>query len=103
MNDEPSVDSVKKLWEEKGEAIVIFAIALSVIAAIVCIVWGIFEWRHGVAAAEKLYLGTIREQIRHYTNRASLQGLRILRAKLGNDAGVIGAALLPLEGEFSHS
>ncbi len=56
----------------------------------------------GVAAAGKLYIGTIREQIRYYTSRASLKGLRILRAKLGNDAGLIGAALLPLEPELSN-
>lgn len=53
MNKEPSVDSLKKIWDEYGEAITIFAIVFSVIAALVCIGWGICEWQQGLASAEK--------------------------------------------------
>ncbi len=54
----------------------------------------------GVAAAGRLYFDAIRSGIRHYASAAQLKGLRIRPARLGNDAGLLGAALLPLEPEF---
>lgn len=56
----------------------------------------------GVAAGGSIYFGTIRQSIRKYASRASVAGVRIVPAKLGNDAGMLGAALLPLEREFLH-
>jgi hypothetical protein len=41
------------MWEKDGESIVRSAIVISIIAAIVCIGWGICEWCQGVAIAEK--------------------------------------------------
>ncbi|MGB5105312.1 MAG: ROK family protein [Candidatus Zixiibacteriota bacterium] len=55
----------------------------------------------GVAAGGDLYLGTIRKRIAKYTSKAAVTGVKIVAAKLGNDAGMLGAALLPLEPEFS--
>lgn len=55
----------------------------------------------GVAAGGELYFGTIRKSIRRYASKASVTGVKIVPAKLGNDAGMIGAALLPLEPEFT--
>ncbi len=54
----------------------------------------------GVAAAGRLYFDAIRAGIRNYASAAQLKGLKILPARLGNDAGFLGAALLPLEPEF---
>ncbi len=54
----------------------------------------------GVAAAGRPYFDAIRSGIRHYASAAQLKGLKIRPARLGNDAGLLGAALLPLEPEF---
>ena len=56
----------------------------------------------GVAAGGEIYFGTIRRSIKKYASKASVAQVRIVPAKLGNDAGMLGAALLPLEREFSH-
>lgn len=47
----------------------------------------------GVAAGGQLYFRAIREQLKKYASQAALKNLRVLRARLGNDAGLIGAAL----------
>lgn len=52
MNKEPSIDSLKKIWDEYGEAITVFAIVLSILAAAICIGFGIFEWQSGKEALE---------------------------------------------------
>ncbi|MCC6964576.1 MAG: ROK family protein [candidate division Zixibacteria bacterium] len=54
----------------------------------------------GVAAGGRLYFDAIRSGIRRYASAAQLKALKILPAQLGNDAGFLGAALLPLEPEF---
>lgn len=54
----------------------------------------------GVASGGEIYFGTIRRSISKYASQASIKGVRIVPAQLGNDAGMIGAALLPLEREF---
>ena len=54
----------------------------------------------GVAAGGELYFGAIRKSIGKYASKASVKGVKIVAAKLGNDAGMLGAALLPLEAEF---
>lgn len=54
----------------------------------------------GVSAGGELYFGTIRKSIKQYASKASVASLKIVPAKLGNDAGMLGAALLPLEREF---
>lgn len=54
----------------------------------------------GVSAGGELYFGTIQKSILSYTSKAAAAGVRIVPAKLGNDAGMLGAALLPLEPEF---
>ncbi len=54
----------------------------------------------GVASGGEIYFGTIRKSIAKYASQASVKGVRIVPAQLGNDAGMLGAALLPLEREF---
>lgn len=54
----------------------------------------------GVAHGGKLYLDAIREYLPLYTSRAAFRSVRLRLARLGNDAGLIGAALLPLENEL---
>ncbi len=55
----------------------------------------------GVAAGGELYFGTIRKSIAKYASKSSVTGVRIVPANLANDAGMLGAALLTLENEFS--
>lgn len=40
----------KKSWSEKVEVVVIFTIAISIIAALAGTTWGIYEWRLVVMA-----------------------------------------------------
>jgi glucokinase len=55
----------------------------------------------GVAAGGELYFGTIRKSIVRYASKASVSGVQIIPARLGNDAGMLGAALLTLESEYT--
>jgi glucokinase len=48
----------------------------------------------GVAAGGEPYFRAIRSRLKSYASSSSLAGLRVLKARLGNDAGLIGAALL---------
>jgi glucokinase len=48
----------------------------------------------GVMAAGELILEPIREEVERSVVEPCTQGLRIVAAELGQDAGIIGAALL---------
>jgi len=50
----------------------------------------------GVAAAGELLFAPIRRSIRERTSTLFSEQLRVLPAKLGNDAGIIGCAALAL-------
>ena len=48
----------------------------------------------GVSLAGDFLLDKLRERLKKYTLPSALDGLKIVEAKLGNDAGIIGAARL---------
>ncbi len=48
----------------------------------------------GVALAGEILFNGVNEKLKKYALPSTLEGLRILPAKLGNDAGIIGAAYL---------
>jgi glucokinase len=51
----------------------------------------------GASAAGELLLGPAREEMEHRALPPTLEGVRLVAAELGNDAGIIGAAGLALE------
>lgn len=55
----------------------------------------------GVSEAGEAFLGRVRRVIFDRALPASLPGLRILKAKLGNEAGIMGAVLLAADNTFS--
>jgi glucokinase len=57
----------------------------------------------GVAEAGEDYLERVRQVVHQRTLRTSLPGLRILPARLGNEAGVVGAILLAADNTLTFS
>ena len=51
----------------------------------------------GVANAGEIIFATVRKVIRARSMPTSARAVRIVKAKLGNDAGMIGAGLLVME------
>jgi glucokinase len=51
----------------------------------------------GVALGGRTYFNAVRRFLRQYASKASYHAVKVLPAQLGNFAGVLGAALLPLE------
>ncbi|MFH0739185.1 MAG: ROK family protein [Candidatus Omnitrophota bacterium] len=52
----------------------------------------------GIAGAGKILFGRIREIIARQAMSVQAKGLKVLKAKLGNDAGLVGAAIMVKEG-----
>jgi glucokinase len=82
----------RRLWEEVG-----FAVGITLCN----IVWLLNPDRivigGGVGNAGEFVFGPIRKVIEERTMKIFHEGLAILPAKLGNDAGIIGAAALAIE------
>lgn len=57
----------------------------------------------GVAEAGKDYIERVRQVVHQRSLRTSLPGLRILQARLGNEAGVVGAILLAADNTLTFS
>lgn len=57
----------------------------------------------GISAAYELFLPTVLQEIENRVLLSSREGLQILRAELGNEAGMAGAAKLALQQFFSGS
>ena len=51
----------------------------------------------GISAAGELFLPTVQQEIENRVLLSSREGLQILTAKLGNEAGMVGAAKLALQ------
>ncbi|HDP98485.1 MAG TPA: ROK family protein [bacterium] len=51
----------------------------------------------GVSAAGGNFIKTIEQKMKNYAIKQITKNLRVIRAKLGNDAGIVGAIILAEE------
>ena len=83
----------RRIWKEAGEYL---GIALS--GVINLLNPGVIVFGGGVARAEKLIFKPMKKEIRKRTFRVPFEKVKFTRTKFGADLGVIGAALLILQG-----
>lgn len=83
----------RRIWQEAGEYL---GIALS--GVINLLNPGVIVFGGGVARAEKLIFKPMKKEIRKRTFRVPFEKVKFTRTKFGQDLGVIGAALLILQG-----
>jgi len=83
----------RRLWKEAGEYL---GIALS--GVINLLNPGVIVFGGGVAKAEELIFQPMKKEIRKRTFRVPFEKVKFTRTKFGADLGVIGAALLILQG-----
>ncbi|MEW6101453.1 MAG: ROK family protein [Candidatus Omnitrophota bacterium] len=77
-----------KIWEKAGLRLgLALSNALNLLNPEAIIIGG------GVANAGGIIFDTIRKKIKEQAMRVQAKGLRVLKARLGNDAGIIGAAI----------
>jgi len=83
----------RRIWQEAGEYL---GIALS--GVINLLNPGVIVFGGGVARAEKLIFKPMKKEIRKRTFRVPFEKVKFTHTKFGADLGVIGAALLILQG-----
>lgn len=87
----------EQLWEDIGDEIG---------AALASVIWVLnpdaIVIGGGVAKAGELLLGPIRRSVQARTAKVFHENLRIVPAALGNEAGIIGNAILALEWAAAH-
>ena len=51
----------------------------------------------GVSEAGDTFIKQIEESVKQYSIKSIMQNLKVVKAKMGNDAGIVGAILLAAE------
>lgn len=88
----------KRKWKEMGEHIgVALAGVVNLLNPELIIIGG------GMAGAERFIFGPIRETLKKKAMKVQKKAVKILKAKLGNDAGAIGAAELVKRNMYKES
>ena len=86
----------KKIWHKVGERLGIALTGVVNLLNLDAVVIG-----GGIALAGKILFDAIKDTVKYRAMSVQAKHVRILKAKLGNDAGLIGAALLVKEGVSS--
>lgn len=86
----------KGIWRKVGERLGIALTGVVNLLNLDAVIIG-----GGVAGAGRILFDAVKDTVKHRAMSVQAQHVRILKAKLGNDAGLVGAALLVKEGVSS--